>query len=154
MESLDLRILNSTPEILSDLRDSDRMDGIRLKATDPDGDKLTWTLLTGPPGVSIGKKGRIQVRRVNLKEEWSGEVVFSVSDPDGASSELHIPVAISAATDARTVEREVVNRVRMEDMDQSKLDAAALRDAERVGNMTDDEFKKYMDAREKRGGPQ
>jgi hypothetical protein len=52
------------------------------------------------------------------------------------------------------VEREVVNRVRMEDMDQSKLDAAALRDAERVGNMTDDEFKKYMDAREKRGGPQ
>jgi hypothetical protein len=155
MESTDLVILNSTPEIITELSDAQRMDGVRLKARDPDeDDKLTWSVLSGPPGVSIGARGRITVRRVNLKQEWKGEVVFSVNDPDGASSELHIPVSISAATDGYTEEHRQVKQVEIEKMDRSKLDAAALDDAEQVSKMNDEEFKKYMDAREKRGGPQ
>ena len=38
-------------------------------------------------------------------------------------------------------------------MDTAKLGDAALQDADNVGNMTDAEFKKYMDDREARGGP-
>ena len=154
LESGDLVVGNSTPTILTDLRDARRMNGVQLVAEDADGDELTWELKAGPPGVSIHERGRITVRRVNLEQEWKGEVVFAVSDPEGAASELHIPVAINAAEADRVEERRETNRVSLEQMDRKKLDAAALQDAADVSKMNDEEFKKYMDEREARGGPQ
>ncbi len=155
MESLDLVVQNSVPVIVTDLRDARRMNGVRLEATDADGDDgLQWSLKDGPPGVTIDRKGRIRVRQVQLKEEWKGEVVFAVTDSSGAGAELHIPVAINAAEADRVEESEETKRVEMEKMDPKKLDEAALRDADDVSKMSDEEFKKYMDEREARGGPQ
>lgn len=152
LESKDLQVLNSPPVILTDLRDARRMDGVRLEAEDVDDDKLTWKLMDGPPGVSVDRKGRIQVRAVQMSKEWRGEVVFAVTDPEGAGAELHIPVAINAAEAARVETTKETKRVQLEKMDQAKLGDAALQDADHVGNMNDAEFKKYMDDREARGG--
>ncbi len=155
MESKDLVIANSTPVILSDLRDARRMNGVRLEASDADpDDQLTWTLREGPPGVTIDTKGRIRVRQVQLDKEWKGEVVFAVADGDGAGAELHIPVAINAAEADRIDEKTEQKRVELEKMDPNKVGEAALKDADDVSKMSDEEFKKYMDEREARGGPQ
>ncbi len=150
MASEEILIANSTPTIVTDISGQSGLNGLRLKATDPDGDKLTWSILDGPPGVSIDSRGTLRVDLRDLDEDYSGEVVIAAEDPDGARAELHVPVNVNAAK-AGTVEEEKVTESRGR-MDGSIEDfAKAQEDAVKaVDKMTDAEFDKYMDDQEKK----
>lgn len=145
----EILIANSTPQIITDISGQSGLNGLRLKAEDADGDELSWSILEGPPGVSIDRRGTLRVVQKNMAEAWSGEVVIAAEDPDGARSEIHIPVTINAATEATREERVVRERRgrndgKLEDYEKANEDAM-----KRMENMSDAEFKKYMDDQEK-----
>ena len=149
MASEELLIVNSTPSIISDISGQSGLNGLRLKAEDADGDTLSWSILEGPPGVSIDKRGTLRVSMRDLEEAYAGEVVVAAEDPDGARAELHIPVNVNAAEAGRTDE-EVVSEKRtrmdgtLEDLAKAQEDAT-----KKIDTMTKEEFDKYMDEQEK-----
>jgi hypothetical protein len=149
MSSNEVMITNSTPSIITDIRGQSGLNGLRLQAEDPDGDKLTWSITDGPPGVTINSSGVLRVDMRNLKEAYNGEVVIAAEDPDGARAELHIPVNVNAATEGTTKESKVNKRVRTADGTLDEYEKVQEKGVERMESMTDKEFKKYMDDQEK-----
>jgi len=150
LASKPIEIRNAKPVMLSDVSDARGLNGLRLKAKDADGDKLHWSVEGGPPGISIEPNGRIRVRTVDLKEAFSGEVVFVAEDSDGARAELHIPVSVNAAQAARTEVTEVKTLKRREDVTDAEFERANLEAGERVEKMTPEEFDRYIREQERR----
>jgi hypothetical protein len=136
--------------MLSDVRNASGLDGLKLKASDPDRDSLRWSVEGGPPGISIEPNGRIRVRAVDLKEAFSGEVVFVAEDRDGARAELHIPVAVNAATEATTEVTEVKTIKRREQVSESEFEKANLDAGDRIEKMSPEEFDRYIREQERR----
>ena len=62
-----VEIVNAKPVMLSNVRNASGLQGIRLEASDPDGDELHWSVEGGPPGISIEQSGRLRIRAVELK---------------------------------------------------------------------------------------
>ena len=150
MASNVLIIANSTPTILTDISGQSGLNGLRLKAEDADDDPLTWSIADGPPGVTIDSRGTLRVNMRNLDEGYNGEVVIAVEDPDGARSELHIPVNVNAA-EAGRVEESVVKKTRGR-MDGTMDDYAKAQEkaVENIDKMSPAEFDKYMADQEKK----
>jgi len=145
-----IEIVNAKPVMLSDVRNASGLNGLRLKAEDPDGDKLRWSVEAGPPGISIEPNGRIRVRAVDLKEAFSGEVVFVAEDPDGARAELHIPVAVNAAREGTTEVREVKTIKHRKDVSEAEFEKANLDAGDRIEKMSPEEFDRYIREQERR----
>ena len=145
-----IEIVNAKPVMLSDVRNASGLNGLRLKAEDPDGDKLRWSVEAGPPGISIEPNGRIRVRAVDLKKAFSGEVVFVAEDPDGARAELHIPVAVNAATEGTREVREVKTVKHRQDVSESDFEKANLDAGDRIEKMSPEEFDRYIREQERR----
>jgi len=150
VSSKPIEVLNAKPAILSDVRNASGLNGIQLKASDPDGDKLRWSVQGGPPGISIQPNGRVRVRAMDLKEAFSGEVVFVAEDPDGARAELHIPVSVNAAEGARREVKEVKTLKRREDVTDAEFEKANLSAGERIEKMSPAEFEAYIREQERR----
>jgi len=145
-----IEILNAPPEMLSDVSNARGLDGLKLKASDPDRDSLRWSVEGGPPGISIEPNGRIRVRVVDLKEAFSGEVVFVAEDPQGARAELHIPVAVNAAQAARTEVKEVQKTRTREQMTDEEFENANLESGARLEKMSPEELDRYLREQERR----
>ena len=124
-----VQIANGSPTITTDLSKVKFLSGLKLKATDPDNDPITWSVEGDPPGVSITDSGVIRVRAEQLTEGFEGEAVFVAEDPHGARHEIHIPLSINAAQDARTEDAGV---------DVREADTRKLTDAELVKQAEDD----------------
>jgi hypothetical protein len=152
IESEEIRIANGTPTVepVGDVNRRVGIAGLRLEATDPDGDPITWSISQGPPGVSIDRRGVIQVQQVNLTEAYDGEVVVVASDPEGARGEFHVPVQINASREEvmgeRTTTRE---RVRL-DMTDDEYEKLNLDSVDRVMEMDDAEFERHTSQQEER----
>ncbi len=149
MTSDEVVIQNSIPEIVTDIRGQSGLNGLRLKAIDPDNDKLRWSIVEGPRGVTINSSGTLRVDVRDLKEAYNGEVVIAAEDPEGARAELHIPVNINAATEGTRQEEKVTKRRGRNDGTEEDYAKAQERAVESIGDMNDDEFKAYMDKQEK-----
>ncbi len=145
-----IEIVNAKPVMLSNVRNASGLQGIRLEASDPDGDKLRWSVEGGPPGISIEQNGRIRVRPVDLKEAFSGEVVFVAEDRDGARAELHIPVAVNAATKATTEITEVKTIKHRKQVSEAEFEKANLDAGDRIEKMSPEEFERYIREQERR----
>ncbi len=141
-------ITNSTPKIVTELRRTPNLDGKELEATDPDGDEITWVIVSGPPGVSITRGGRLNVRVGALQEAWDGELVVGAEDPVGARAELHIPVAVNAAVAGKTETKEVQKAQRAGDLSDNDLEKLSDQEVERTMKMSDKELEAYEKKRE------
>ncbi len=150
VSSKPIEVRNAKPVILSDVRSARGLNGLQLKASDPDGDKLRWSVEGGPPGISVQPNGRIRVRAVDLKEAFSGEVVFVAEDPQGARAELHIPVSVNAAQEGRTEVQEVKTLKRREDVTDDEFEKANLKAGDRIEKMSPEEFEAYIREQERR----
>jgi|GEM_PF-4000085 len=140
---------NTPPVITTDLRTMKYLSGARLKATDPDGDEVTWSVDGNPPGVSISKQGVVTVVNQRQDKDWSGEAVFVATDPYGARSEIHIPLTVNAAKDGRvedagTKETRTTSGI----MSEADLNKAAEADAKRFENMSEAEINAELDRRD------
>lgn len=140
---------NSTPVITTDLSRIKYLHGTRLRATDDDGDEVTWSVEGDPPGVTISKDGVIRQTNVQLDKEWTGEAVFVATDPYGARSEIHIPMSVNAAREAEVQEAgEKKEAASYRQMTDEELNRAAERDARRFENMSEEEINAELDRRD------
>ncbi len=144
-----IRILNSSPEVVTNVKYLRGLNGVKLDAIDPDDDELTWSITAGPPGISIDRRGRIRVEAVRLKEAFDGEVVFAASDPDGARGELHVPLTMTAAQEDRRDEKQVTYRKTRANSTDSEIADATDREVEAISKMTAAEFEAHIAAQEK-----
>lgn len=144
VQSKSVRVGNSKPSITTDLRKVYGLHGFRLSAEDPDGDTLTWSVASGPPGISVSASGMVRLKQVNIDEAFEGEVVFAAEDPMGARAELHIPVNVNAAREAKVdvEERKTVRHRR--DVTDAEFEKASLEAGEAIEKMSPEEFEKYV----------
>lgn len=150
-QSPTITIANGFPRILN--TDADKrigIDGLVMKAEDPDGDPLTWSIVTGPPGVEIESGGRIRVRAMDLTEAFDGEVVIAATDPEGARAEWHVPVTVNAARDEVLGERTTTTEQTRLSMTDEEYERANLEALDNVMEMDDAEFERYTRQQEDR----
>jgi hypothetical protein len=85
---LNLQIANTTPGVFGgkELTNDGKMFSYQINAQDPDGDALSYELLSGPEGMTIDKKSGV----VNwpLKENNSGNNPVKVKITDGQGGEI------------------------------------------------------------------
>lgn len=84
--SLDREILNVPPIIIdhNDYHIDKDLFTYQVKASDPDGDTLTYTLKSAPEGMTIDEKGLI---RWNIPHDFKGKASITVSVSDGHGGE-------------------------------------------------------------------
>jgi hypothetical protein len=91
--TLSTEIKNSTPKVTEDKQAvfEGNVMKYQVKATDPDGDKLTYALEEGPQGMTIdGNTGLVQWP---VKDDFSGKVDFKVKISDGNGGEIIYPLS-------------------------------------------------------------
>lgn len=91
-------IFNSPPKIVSDIKDSkykDRSFVYQVKATDPDGDTLTYTLKQAPKGMVIDKTGLI-TWMVSEKDKSRHPVTVQVTDGHGGEALYNFDITIGS----------------------------------------------------------
>lgn len=147
-KSRTVQIANGTPVILTDLRRVPDINGKLLEAEDPDGDPITWSIVQGPPGITIDGKGRIRVGRMDLKEAWAGELVVAATDPKGARAELHLPVSITAGKAATVEKKEVQELRRSGALSDEELLKSSEDEVERTMKSTEKDLEAYEKKRE------
>lgn len=146
-----ITIANGIPRILNTNADKRiGIDGLVMKAEDPDGDPISWSIISGPPGVEIEANGRLRVRRVDLTEAFDGEVVIGASDPEGARAEWHVPVTVNAAVEEVMGERTTTAERTRLDMTDEEYERANLEALDRVMEMDDAQFETYTRQQEDR----
>lgn len=150
LTSDEIQIANATPTITRDLSKAAGLDGIRLKAEDPDGDRLTWSIVEGPAGITIDQRGLIRVSAMNLSEDFAGEVVVAAEDEDGARAELHVPVTINASREGRVDEEVKTQHFTDKQMDDEQLARAQEAAMERLEKMSPEEYDKWSAEQEKK----
>ena len=144
-----IQIANSVPEIQADASRRIGINGMRMKATDADNDTLQWSILKGPPGVTIDASGRITVRQVDLQEGFDGEVIVAATDPEGARAEWHVPVTINAAREEVTAERTTTRHHTRDSMNDEEYEKVQLDSLDRVMGMSDEEFQRHTEEQER-----
>ena len=140
---------NTPPVITTNLRNIKYLSGTRLQAVDEDGDEVTWSVEGDPPGVTVSAAGVVNVRNVQMAEDWSGEAVFVATDPHGARSEIHIPLSVNASKAGKTEEAGTLEqRTSSRTMTEAELIKAAEADAKRFEGMSQSEIDAELNRRE------
>jgi hypothetical protein len=87
-------IMETTPNQLG------RLDGVRMRASDPDGGDITWTLTGGPQGMAIDAAGVLHYKGSESEPGGSYEVAIVATDPDGDFAKMSVPITISPGSAA------------------------------------------------------
>lgn len=96
-----ITILNSSPEFVGDPTASGKIDGLMVKATDADGDPLTWTLSGQPAGMTFDKtRGMLSYQGSVDEEGGEYEVKLTVEDGDGGRTEWTMKLTVSPGSAA------------------------------------------------------
>lgn len=96
-DSAEVQVGNSPPQLIT--RPSDfrgQLDGFEVKASDPDGDRLSYRIEDGPPGLSVGPDGRVAY---SGSEEGGGGTYNAkvvVEDPEGDFVALPLTFTVAA----------------------------------------------------------
>jgi hypothetical protein len=77
------------------------MDGVHMRATDPDGGDITWTLTGGPKGMVIDAAGVLRYKGSETEPGGAYEVSIVATDPDGDFAKMAVPIKISAGSAAK-----------------------------------------------------
>ena len=92
---LQREIRNMPPAIVEEKQHSLENDlfTYQVRASDPDGDSLAYSIKTGPPGISIDQKTGLV--RWKVPPDFKGNAPFTVSVSDGHSGEATLSLSIS-----------------------------------------------------------
>lgn len=92
--TLSTEIKNSTPKVTEDKQVTFEGDVMKyqVKATDPDGDTLTYALMDAPQGMTIDTKGLISFP---VKDDTPASISFKVKISDGNGGEIVYPLTAS-----------------------------------------------------------
>lgn len=95
-------VIANTPVVMdTQPRELTRIDGFRMKATDPDGEAVTWRLEGQPKGMSIDPDGTL--RYAGAEDDPGGEyhVRIIAEDPGGAFAVMEVPMQVNAGSRAK-----------------------------------------------------
>ena len=84
------------------------LDGVRMRAFDPDGGDITWTLTGGPAGMAIDPAGVLRYKGSETEAGGSYEVAIVATDPDGDFAKMMLPIKISAGSAAKKPDADAV----------------------------------------------
>ena len=100
-EAPSIKIGNTPPRILTNPKRITRLDGLRIRAEDPDGGPVSYHVKGGPPGLSIGE-GTGVMRYVPSKTAEGGDfdVTVIARDDAGGESEWRFSVSVSAGSES------------------------------------------------------
>ena len=134
LEAKEIKIGNTPPRILTRPRTVSRLDGLRVRAEDPDGGPVTYHLKGEPPGLTIGEEtGVMKYTPSKTAEGGQYNVVVIVRDDARAESEWRFQIGVSAGS-----ESECVKAKRAERREAWEADKAAKKAAKEAAKTTDD----------------
>ena len=103
--SSEIEIQNRPPLMDTQPREVSRIDGFLLKAHDPDGDIIRWSIADGPEGMTVDSRGMLHYK--GSEDEKGGDYLVKVSAEDGdyGYARLEMPLSITEGSKAKA-ERE------------------------------------------------
>lgn len=97
----EIEIVNAPPTFTTDPRTVRDLDGLQLRADDPDDDKLSFTLSGAPKGMTIDpKKGRLSYKGSTEEPGGHYDLVATVSDGNGGTATWQFGIDVSAGSTA------------------------------------------------------
>ncbi len=88
-------VANTPPRILTKPNTLTRLDGFRIRAEDPDGARVKYSVKGAPPGLTVGETtGVFTYRPASDAEGGDYEIRSIVTDEDGAESEWVLGINI------------------------------------------------------------
>ena len=103
LEAPEIEIGNSPPRILTRPKTVSRLDGLRVRAEDPDGGDVTYHLKGAPPGLTIGENtGVMRYKPSKTAEGGNFDVVVIVRDEGAAESEWRFSVGVTAGSESES----------------------------------------------------
>lgn len=93
-------VRGTPPELETAPNQLGRFDGVRLRATDPDGGEVTWALTGGPEGMSVTPDGVLHYKGTETEPGGSYTVQITATDPDGDYAKMELPITISPGSAA------------------------------------------------------
>ncbi len=98
-KTAEIEIVNSPPVFQTDPRQVRNLDGLQLQASDPDGDKLTFSMRNAPAGMTIDReRGVIRYRGTTQEKGGHYEVVATVDDGVGGTATWTFALDVSAGS--------------------------------------------------------
>lgn len=105
--SPEITITNQPPRLLSNVKDLPFVDGLILKAEDPDGDPISWRLEGAPPGMTIDAKGILHYRGSPAEKGGKYQVKIIAEDTGHDFVAVDLPLTLTPGSDAvRAAEEE------------------------------------------------
>lgn len=92
----EITVINSAPEFVGDPRATGQLDGMTLRAEDPDDDELRFSISGAPAGMSIDREGgRIEYKGTEEEEGGAYQITITVDDGDGGTAQWSFEVEVS-----------------------------------------------------------
>jgi len=94
--SADVTVVNSPPAFQGDPRAGGQLDGMLLKAKDPDGDPLSFSMSGAPAGMSIDStQGRIHYKGSEDEKGGAYQITITVDDGDEGTAKWSFGIQVS-----------------------------------------------------------
>jgi len=101
-KTAEIEIVNSPPVFITDPRQVKKLDGLQLRAEDPDGDKLTFTLTGAPDGMVIdASRGVIKYKGSTKEKGGHYEIEAKADDGSGGTASWRFGIDVSAGSDGQ-----------------------------------------------------
>ena len=101
----EIEIINSSPVVTTNTTEVRKIDGLQLRADDPDGDKITFTLTGAPDGMTIDRdRGVIKYTGSTTEKGGAYKPQVTVADGEGGTATWNFEIAISAGSGAEKKE--------------------------------------------------
>lgn len=99
-----VRIENLPPRMVTEPRQLTRFDGFQLKAEDPEGEPLTWSVSGGPEGLTVSELGTLRYPGSDTEPGGAYTVTIKATDPHGGWARIDVPITVSPGSKARKAE--------------------------------------------------
>jgi hypothetical protein len=97
---------NTPPRILNNPNSLTQLDGFRVQGEDPDGGTVTYHIVGGPDGLSIGESSGVLRYKPSLTAEGGKHnIVIKVRDEGGAASEWRFQITTTPGSASETAKK-------------------------------------------------
>ncbi len=141
-------VSNATPQIVSRLGSSPRLDGFTFRAEDPDGDRVSWSIEGAPPGVTIhASKGRLSIDSSQVFEEGRYDMEVVATDDQGGEGRMRFGVTLGGSVGATMDEVQVQDArfVAQKEYSDEQYMEQAEQLFERMEGMSAEELEAYLE---------
>ncbi len=99
-ESISVTVVGNPPVMDTRPGQINNFDNVKMRAHDPDGGTITWSLTGGPQGMSIDPDGLLHYKGSTAEPGGSYAVTIVATDPDGDFAKMDLPITLSPGSDA------------------------------------------------------